>query len=89
MSTPNPFTLPDEHWQNILLFINQQAERDGVSGDFAQMIDLIRQYWVLLNDETALTSRVGVEELQKLKDNLVRQESGVEDLKQEIARRER
>jgi len=86
MSTPNPFTIDDEHWALINTFVGMKANEDGVS-DLREQVDLMRQYWLLLVDKRALTTEVEAMELAVLEAAVVNTKQAVVDQEQEIADR--
>lgn len=86
MSTPNPFTIDDEHWALINAFVNFKANEDGVT-DPGEQVDLIRQYWLLLVDKAALQTEVEVMELEDLEATVLVTKQAVIDQEQEVADR--
>lgn len=87
MSTPNPHTISDAHWHKIERFVRQKADEDG-KVEPGELFDIMRQYWKLLNDETALTAATDDRELVVLKERQAKQEDALQETKDEIARRE-
>lgn len=86
MSTPNPFTIDDEHWALINTFVGMKAGEDEI-GDVREQVDLMRQYWLLLVDKAALTTEVEAMELEMLEAQVLLTKQNVTDQEKEIADR--
>ena len=86
MSTPNPFTFDEEHWALINAFVRFKAEEDGVS-DVREQIDLMRQYWLLLADKSALQAEVEAIEIERLEATVATTKQAVVDQEKELADR--
>jgi hypothetical protein len=73
---PAEFELDQGHWDLIIRFIGEKAREDGVV-EQGEMVDLMRQWWVLISDKPALIAEMRtrddvqkVDEIAKLKSRL-------------------
>ena len=86
MSRPNPFELDQAHWDLIMTFIGLKAAEDGVV-EPSKMVEMMRRYWLLLNDRRLLTAEVDAIELENVEAALVETQQAVIDQEQDIADR--
>ena len=60
-----PFELDDEHWEKILEFLARKGRELGVGGEAGRLL-LIKQFWLTLQDQTALDRFNDEQKLDKL-----------------------
>lgn len=63
----NQFTTTDEHWACVSAFLSAKANEDEISND-AEKLDLIRQFFLLIEDRELLENECDVMALELLED---------------------